>query len=172
MSQLDEKNSTVPSSGSVIESVLLCGQQLTLFIHLVTDVLDLRGMFLLVFWGKHPVKCIIMGRAVDILLAENHTGINNHRSTVQSSIPFLTRCLAGLPESKVELGRSAVYVHWKHPQTGCVCNYLYLTDLEAQQSMVTMLMDWIQILFRRSRYMGKTFGSLFASISCTELEKC
>ena len=95
-------------------------------------------MFLLALWTKHPVKCIIMGRSVDILLAENHMGINNHWSTVQSSIPFLTRCLAGLPESKVELGRSAVYVHWKHPQTGCVCKYLYLTDLEAQQSMVTM----------------------------------
>ena len=128
----------VPSTGSTVGCTLLCGQQLTLFTRLVTDVLDLWAMFLLDFCTKHPVKCIIMGRAVDISLAEDHMGINNHWSTVQSVVPFLTRCLAGPPESKVDLGRSVVYVHWKHPQTGCVCKYLYLTDLEAHQSMVTM----------------------------------
>ena len=53
--------------------------------------------------------------------------------------PFLTRSLAGPPESKVDLGRSAVWCTVK-TSTDWLCRQtcLFNWDLEAQQSMVTM----------------------------------
>ena len=137
MNKLNENISTVPSVESVVGCTLLCGQQ-TLFIQLVLDALDIWGMFLLAFWVRRTVKCIIMVRAVDILPAEDHPGANNKWSIIQSSGSLPHQMPRKASWIKVDLGRSAVWCALKTSNRLAVCKYLYLTDLEAQQSMVTM----------------------------------
>ena len=116
--------------------ILFCDQLRTLFTQLEFDGLDPWWTFLLAFWAKYPGKPIIMQTAVDFLLAQDHRETNNHRSTVQSLVPFLTRCLAGPPESKVNLGRSEAWCALKTPNRWAVCAQISLFnwDLEAHQS--------------------------------------
>lgn len=172
MNELNEKLSTVPSV-EPLGCTLLCGQQRSLFIWLVLNFL-ISGLFLLRFWMKPPVKCIIMVRAVDILPAEDHPGTNKNWSTVQSSGPLPHQMPSKASWIQGGLRKICSFMCTENTQqTGCVCKYLYLTETsKLSRAWWPFLMDWIHIAFRRSTYLGKTYGSLFASVPCPELEKC
>ena len=78
MSELNEKISRVPSTGSVIMCTVFRVQRRTLFTQLEIDALELLSDVFSGLLGEASWKCITMERAVDILLAQDHRETNNN----------------------------------------------------------------------------------------------